>query len=314
MLLAVLMATANPQVCTLKNAEPTTVREITAAPRKWLGRCVGLKGYSTGNTFYQDIAGSYRHDAADKEDRPNDGWLGLDFHEKRAYRRRPLRARVAGRVHDCRADSAAAEATLGPNEIVFMTGYCHYHGGLLLRDATIVHGEPTVPPRQVGERARVEFGDLLTVEEAGPPPEEPVGLVRRFVAAVRAEDGASAAALAGSYNRNIREGPAGAGRWRLFLTSGGPFAFLRTGLERKPTYFRARMSRHDALNGSAPHWFACFCTTADCGGKWPISVKDAAADADPAYACVRLYRDSVRAEAWAIDVDTRKHWSFAERD
>lgn len=316
MLLAALLAAAAPQSCTPENAQPAKVREIAAEPGKWLGRCVRLQGYSTGRILYQDVAGGYRHEASDKEDRPNDGWLGLEFREKGAFRREPFRAQVVGRVHDCRADRAAAEAKSRPGRIVVAYGsrYCHDHGGLQLRDATIRYGDRAVLPRQTGERARLEFGDLLTVEETGAPPEEPVSLLRRFVAAVRSGDGAAAAALAGSYNRQVRESAAGAGEWRSFIASEGPLAFLRGGPVREPAYFRARMSRHDVLGGDTPHWFACFCATADCKGRWPISVKDAAVDADPAYACVRLYRDSARADNWALGIDTRKPWSFAERD
>jgi hypothetical protein len=316
MLLAALLAAATPQSCTLENARPATVREIAAKPGKWLGRCVRIQGYSEGHVLYQDVAGSYRHDASDKEDRRNDGWLGLEFREKRSYRRPPFKAQVVGRVHDCRADHAAAEARTRPGRIVIAYGsrYCHDHGGLLLRDATIRHGEPAALPRQTGERARLEFGDLLTVQEAGAPPEEPVGLLHRFVAAVRSGDAAAAAALAGSYNRQVRESVAGAAEWRSFIASEGPLAFLRSGPVREPTYFRARMSRHDLLQDDTPHWFACFCATPDCKGKWPVGVKDAAVDADPSYSCVRLYRGSTPAKSWAIGIDTRKPWGFAERD
>lgn len=312
MLLIALVAAARPQACTLENAQPATVREIAAAPDRWFGRCVRLEGLTTGQTFYQDVEAGYRRDASDKEDRPNDGWLGLYPREGRVDRRRPRRASVAGIVQDCGRNYEAAEAGAGPEVLIMSVGYCHYNGGLILGEATIRHGARVSLPRLTGDKARLAVGDLLTVNETGAPPAEPLGLLRRFVAAVRAGDSVGAAALAGSYNVNVRNGPQGQMRWRRFLTAEGPFAFLRKD-RREPIFFRARQSREDAEYDASPDWFACFCRTRDCKGLWPISVKDAVADYDPAYACIRLYRAPAEGEPWTIGIETRKTWSFADR-
>ncbi|MET1110349.1 MAG: hypothetical protein ABWX67_02360 [Allosphingosinicella sp.] len=312
MLLAALLAAAAPQTCTLEEAQPATVREMAAAPDKWFDRCVRLEGFTTGNTFYQDIAATYRYGASDEEDRPNDGWLGLYFREDGGEPRRPTRVSVAGRVHDCARDYEAAAAQSNPGELIMSVGYCHYRGGLVLLDVVVRYGKAAAMPRATGEKARLAFGDLMTSTEAGAPPSEALRPLRRFVAAVRTGDAAAAAGLADGYNRTIRKDPNSLALWRSFLTTDGPFAFLRTAPGLEPAFFRNRQSREDVENGSTPDWFACFCATADCAAVWPISVKDAAADADQAYACVRLYRDFTGHKPWAIGIDTRKHRGFNE--
>lgn len=315
MLTALLAASlsAAPPACTLRSAEPATVRELAAAPEKWLGRCVRLEGFTTGYTFYQDVAGTYRYDASDRDRRPNDGWLGLYFRQGRDHRRGMRRATVAGIVHDCERDYESAAATAGPNEIIMPVGYCHYRGGLILLDATVRHGDLFAPFRATGERARLDYGDLRTVDEAGSPPEPVVRLVRLFAAAVRSGDSGRAAALAQSYNRNVGEDPASRARWHDFLIGGGPFAFLRKSRREEAVWFHTRLSLYDVKYREPGTWFACFCATSDCERSWPISARDAAADADPAYSCVRVYRQPGET-TWQLGIDTRKDWGFAARD
>lgn len=314
MLLAALLAAATPPACTLESAQPTTVREVATAPDTWVGRCVRLEGFTTGSTFYQDVGGTYRFKASDKEDRPNDGWLGLYFLQKGAYRRKPLEASVAGVVDTCSRQWDELQAQAGPNDLVMLTGYCHYHLGLILLDVTVRHGTSISVPRLTGEASRRRFGDLLTVEEAGSPPAEPLGLLRRFVAAVRAGDAIAAASLADGYNDNILKDPKSRALWGKFLVSDGPFAFLRKAPGREPVFLRERQSRKDDGRGTQPDWFACFCTTPDCAKSWPIAAKDAAAEADPAYACVRLYRDFTEGKPWQVGIDLAKTRRFNDRD
>jgi hypothetical protein len=194
-----------------------------------------------------------------------------------------------------------------------LVGYCHYRGGLVLMDSTVRHGPPVSFPRLTGDEARRAYGDLLTVDEASAPPAEPVHLLRRFLAAMQAGDEAAAGALAGSYNRIILEGPVGIARWRAFLGSRGPFAFLHWTKAPEPVFFRAKQSREEEKQHTAD-WFACFCKTRDCAGIWPIAAKDAAADADSDYACVRLFRAQTEGKSWEIGIDTLRARSFAVPD
>ena len=160
MLLAALLAAATPEACTLRNAQPATVREIAAAPDKWFDRCVRLEGFTMGRIFYQDAAGTYRYRASDEEDRPNDGWIGLYVRQGRANRRRALRASVAGIVSSCARDYAKAKARAGPDELVMPIGYCHYDGGLVLGEAVLRHGAKVSLRRLTGSKARLAVGDL----------------------------------------------------------------------------------------------------------------------------------------------------------
>jgi hypothetical protein len=125
-----LAAAPSPQPCTFETATPTDVREMARNPERWFDRCVRLDGFVAANVFYEDVAGAYRRLASDGSDRPNDGWLGLYFSNNRDWQKPLRRASVVGTVHSCERIYDRAEANLGPNQIVFVTGYCHYAGGL----------------------------------------------------------------------------------------------------------------------------------------------------------------------------------------
>src|SRR4051812_10496285 len=303
------LAAAAPPPCTLAAAEPTTIREIAREPKRWLGRCVRLEGFTSGYTFYEDAAGLYRSVASDSADRPNDGWLGLYFSDSSDFKKGSRHASVAGYVDDCERSYDEGVAQADPGEIVMMVGYCHYRGGLVLKNVTARHGKPLTLTRLTGEKARLAAGDLLTEEEAGLPPATPLRLLSRFVTAVRADDSEAADAVADSYNENVGENAGRLAKWRSFLTR-GPFAFLRK-TPRKPVLFRTRQSQDAVKYHYQADWFACFCRATDCGATWPISAMDALADRDEAYTCVRLYRDTTADKPWKIGIETIKDWGFA---
>jgi len=302
-IVAALLAAAAPAAaaCDLRHAEPTTARTVGAHPDAWIGRCVRLEGLTVGRTFYDDIGGMYRATATDRDDRLNEGWLGMYFEEARADIKTPLRATVAGIVHDCERDDEAAQAAAGPDVLVMMVGYCHYHPGLVLLNAVTARRQPVRLVRQIGDKARRDYGGLLTVAEAGPAPEGVPVLVGAFAKAFAANDLAALDRLVDSYDTNRPEGEKALVRWRASLFGDkGAFRNLRAAGLKDLTFLKAREAKGESGWVSDPTWFACFCTASGCRGRWPISASDTQAEAKRPYMCLRVYHEPTEERPLAL--------------
>jgi hypothetical protein len=302
---ALLAITPAAPVCDFARAEPTTVRKMAAVPEKWLGRCVRLEGFTIGNTFYQDVAATYRYDATDRESRPNGGWLGVYFRRSGLrFHRRPMRVAIAGVVHDCATDYEAAEATAGPGVLLMVVGYCHYRAGLVLHDAEVRRRGPALLVRQVGDAARRQFGDLFTVAEAGPPPAPAQALFARVEAALESGDEAAIQRLIEPYDAAEPAAAAARSRYRKLVKQAySPFRRLLSE-RRSPVLFTTQQWKGEG-DPDERHWFACWCTAASCDGRWPISASDTQAESVRPYACLRASRGSTETHDWELSIGTR---------
>ncbi|HEX8644565.1 MAG TPA: hypothetical protein VF702_11705 [Allosphingosinicella sp.] len=280
--------------CTFDTAVPADVRQMAEEPARWLDRCVRIEGYVSYNRFYADVAGYYSYVASDYADRRNDGWLGLYPWRRYGFRGPMRRGSVVGIVHDCETDQERAEAET-PGGFIMMTGFCHYRYGLVLRPAIFRPGAPADFVRQVGDEARLRFGDLQTESEVGPAPPEVRGLAARFVAAVAARDEQALNQLVSFSNevgRPLDRRRLAARRAFLIGDGGSPLSVLRPGsTSLQSAFFRTRRPQDAASESPSYGWHACYCRTADCTGLWPISDADATADPTRPYLCIQMYSE-----------------------
>jgi hypothetical protein len=267
---------------------------MARAPDRWLGRCVRISGYVAGRYFFADVGGAYARFAEDRDDRRNDGWLGLYFIDRHVVSRPMQRGTVVGVVHDCGRDYAAEEARAGPNTLVMSTGYCHYQSGLVLLPATFSSSGSARFERKVSEAARRRFGNLEPERPGNRPPPAVVRLADRFLSGVRRGDGAGLATFVLPWSDEVPpETPAAqaAFRKRLAGEPGSPLRPIRlAGSNPQRVYFRERQSPSWNL---PPTWHICFCRTGDCTGRWPIHSIDATAGPSRPYICVRAFNSTI---------------------
>jgi hypothetical protein len=268
---------------------------IAVVPEAWMGRCVRLEGFVRFNLYFADVAGAYAASSTNDDDRRNDGWLGLYHSPGERLRDRLERSSVIGRVDDCAAGYERAVAEADPDVIIMPTGYCHYRGGLVLVHARTRSRGRAVFERQMGERARLTYGDLETEAEAGPVPAEVRTLGDRFLAALRGRDVGALRSFVGLWSEHEHWNRA---RWaRVFSRwlmgyDGSPLAALRDGPASPQTaYFRERILSVEKEEGASGDWHVCYCKTADCTNLWPISARDATAESSRPYLCLIAFND-----------------------
>lgn len=280
--------------CTARAADPATVVEITSRPDRYFGRCVTVTGAYAGITMFNDREGIYRAhrfasdgniSAADRGHQ-----LGIDRQQLRDLGlRHPLRTTVTGRVDICERRHARLEQQArdrGELPLIMLAGYCHYYGGpTIVVDAfQITEGSYE---RLTGEAARRDYGNLVPMPSDWPQRAAVEALTADFLAALRAGDRATLAALHDTRPDTSNEHDRSLLYWLLEMPQ-SPFAFLRRAAPSQTVFL---------LNGSGgtplPHagYIAarvCFCRTADCTGRWPIAINDADADPQRPYVCTAI--------------------------
>jgi hypothetical protein len=172
-------------------------------------------------------------------------------------------------------------------------GFCHYRYGLVLQPARFRPGAPADFVRQMGEAARERFGDLQTESEVGPAPPEVRALADRFLAALALQDEQALDRFVElSDESRPHLNPRMRRARRAFLFGEGPatLALLRRNPDAvQRAFFRARLPRATYATSAYRGWHACYCRTADCTGRWPISEIDAAVHESRPYLCIGLY-------------------------
>lgn len=300
-LLASLAAAAAPvppvsstQPCTARDAVRAAVVEIAGRPDHYLGRCVTVTGALAGISMYSGREGLYRAASFGRDGNPTPQDLrhriGIDNDGIRGLRmRHPLRATVTGRVDTCEARSERVRRETearGGIPIFMLTGYCHYHGGATI----VVHAFQITEQgyeRLSGEAARRDFGNLAFMPADWPQRAQIEALVADFLAALRAGDRAALAGLhdisPSTHNESDRESLA-----RLLDSLYSPFAgFRRAAPPQTAIFVGGRGGAPLPPDGNVAAR-VCFCRTAECTGRWPISASDADAAEDRPYACTAI--------------------------
>lgn len=300
--LLVLLAAAAPagpaamptQPCTAREAVRANVVEITSRPDRYYGRCVTVTGPYAGITMYSGHEGIYRVNrygpdgnptAADRGHR-----IGIDRQQLRNLGlRHPLLTTVTGRVDICERRRARFEQQArdrGQPAIFMLGGYCHYHGGPTI----VVHAFQITErsfERLSGEPGRRDLGNLAPMPADWPHRAAVEALTVDFLAALRAGDRPALAAL-----HNIRpDSSNGHDRSRLYAlleSTESPFAAFRRAAPAQTAWFVSASAGNPLAADAYVSGRVCFCRTADCTGRWPISASDADADPERPYVCVSI--------------------------
>lgn len=275
------------RACNEGRAVSATIAEITMQPDAWQGRCVKVKGVLSGRWLHADVDAFYRmtRDALD----PTTGGLllGLDGDLERV---RPLReATVVGRVQDCETVSQILRSAADAGEIVFIRGYCHHYRGPYLRIVSVIEGPPARIERQLIRKGE-DYGDIVpaAAEWAYRPFVEE--LSESFLAALRRGDKKALGKLmTPDPEAEPDEDTRAQVRWLLDART-SPFAPLRSALPGQRMIFVDRWFDEGEIaidDQDSYRATVCFCLTADCGGRWPITARDADNLRSRPYACIK---------------------------
>ncbi|HEY6815841.1 MAG TPA: hypothetical protein VI168_09915 [Croceibacterium sp.] len=289
LLFAAQAAPVQPAPCTEAESVRTTVVEIGRDPERFLDQCVTVTGAVSGIFMFSGQEGMYLAYRYGREGNP-DGEarmhrIGIDRQDIRNLRMTyPQETTVTGRVDSCERRAERIRAAGG---IPFLGGYCHYADG-----PTIVVDRYSITEkryeRMTGEAARARYGNLALMPEDWPTRDQAEAAVAEFLTALRAGDRAAMAEL--------HEAPDEPNEhydsllYGLLQDTYSPFLQARKGEGGQVAYF-VLAGADGTLFGreyAKPTGYACFCRTADCTDRWPISSNDANNAWDRPYACTHI--------------------------
>lgn len=286
--LAAETSTEKPVECSVRNSEHATVEQIATDPGRYQGHCVAVDGTMQGSSLFGSVDGVYVQ-PTDVLDPSSSGLrLGLD-HIKDHYSDRYRGVSIVGRVQDCETVRNCVYSSLGENEIVMISGYCHTHDGAYLWVTDLRFRRSATFKRQTDSDGRDDYGDLTVAPDNWLNLKNITTLANDFLQALRAGD---ADKLADIHFRNVGlewDDDEAAMLKFLLKDRRSPFSDIRTAATRPQQIILVdRSSLEEEQSTDEYSATVCFCRDKDCTGKWPIASFDA--DNLPArpYACTRI--------------------------
>jgi hypothetical protein len=284
---------APPATCTREQAVRTTVTEIVRRADHFMDRCVTVAGPSSATAMFRDVDAIYLgyYPSVFGPAAGARGRIGLYSQENllRAAHlsdREPMRLVVTGVVDSCqrmyqRVLSAQQATSAIPLPPPMMGGYCHWFGGPVVRVTSWEIDRSGHFERLTGEDARRRVGDLVLATSRTPGYSVLQGFAREFADAVRRGDRAALARLhdfSGDRNPDDRQ------TLDYILNDAvSSFVELRRGTGGDSAIFvrrNASITRDEGVSG-----VLCFCRSASCRDRWPISIFDAGNDPERPFAC-----------------------------
>jgi hypothetical protein len=292
LLAGVSVAGESPE-CSPSVAEVATVPRIAADADGYQGRCVRIDGVMRTHYLYESVDGVYLQPPDSLNPASSGFALGLDNVAKR-YSEDYRHVSVVGRVQDCGTVREAVNASVVEDQIVFISGYCHYHDGpyLWVKHLKIRPGAPF--ERRMGNYDRKDYGDIEPVPADWPHRAMIEELAGKFLTALRAGDRDT---LADIHFRNVglawKEDEAQLLKF-LLKAPKSPFASIRHGngpphqiiLASRSLLYPEPEHADDAADDYSA--IVCFCRTGDCTGRWPIATFDADNLPTRPYACTHI--------------------------
>eukprot|EP01030_Chromulinospumella_sphaerica_P017399 gene17399-17228_t len=268
------------KACTPASAEKASIAGIAGAPDRWIGHCVTVRGAMADGQLIADADAYYRPPEDILDPSSNGGVLGIDGDRPTNWRM----TEVTGRVQDCETTRNAVQATAGPGQIAWTSGYCHSWDGAYLwvvahRDRGPIHLLRAVT-------AKAGWGDLEAAPADWPHRAFAEGYRRRFLDALKAGDFASLAKLHTPYAENPDDGQAVA---KAILAPNSVFREIASAKGEVQTVFLTyRDLDADDAKMEQYRTTICFCREADCTGRWPIDQRDTRGLVSHPYACTEL--------------------------
>lgn len=304
-MLAILTAvalTSQAPTCSPALAKKVTISEVGNNLANYMGRCVTVEGAANGTALYAGVTGFYKTSlgyTSDLNDRDEDkvereGRIGL-YSRDGIIRAVPVgilgpaHMQVTGRVGSCERMYSEAEASVeedqkkGIDSIVFLSGYCHYHGGAFVEVTFATLDLTRRYERLLGEENRVKYGRLDIMPANWPKRAEFAVAMNAFRAAVAAKNKEALLKLHGSDSVTGYQSEA----VESLLREDSPFAQAASNPNLPVEFF----VQDDVSKPEKASTFAivCFCRTADCRDKWPISTEDSYNVWGRPYACTQVW-------------------------
>lgn len=231
----------------------------------------------SGSYLYEDVDGVYLQPTDSRNPSSNGAQLGLAGLNGR-YSERYQHVSILGYVQDCEEVRACALASAGPDEIVFVTGYCHSYNGAHIAVARLRKrkGEPF--ERQMGAAARPGYGDLAPAPEDWLHRAKVDALASEFLEAVRSKDRDKLLQLHFD-NAGLKWEDDKVKLIRFLLEDRrSPFADFRRRSDlpqRQILVERDLLESRDERDADNYSSVVCFCREDDCTDRWPIATFDA---------------------------------------
>jgi hypothetical protein len=310
-LIAQASETPSPQ-CTAANSVQTTIAEIQSHANRFINRCVQVSGLIAGRTIYSGRDGIYlvsRSRAANNQARASfEHRLGIDSQQLGLPPGQPSWATVTGWVDSCEQRAARrqrARETRLDSLIGTLGGYCHWEAGLVLVPRDHAVREVRVE-RLTGESARQRFGNLVRMPTDWPQRTAVEEFAADFVASLHTRDRSRMAELHDIRPTTRHQGDR-AMLDMLLSEAESPFAGIRAGDAPQTAIFVRREHDGSLRDRDAPSAVICFCRSADCTNRWPISDVDAGNSPERPYACTRVEpRDWMRRGAGLSTAPSRR--------
>jgi len=216
---------------------------------------------------------------------------GIDSNPQRS----PQLVTVTGTAHDCQLDWGNRTDANGDMVISMGTGYCHYYSGAVLSPVAVRGGEAVSMTRAVGPAAARRIGDLTLASPDWRYRAEVLGVVARYLTALRSDDRRGFADLHNFQHVALDDTASYPGATVRTLIAGAfdapasAFAALRQGKLGAPSLF---VPLGD-MKGDASA-YVCFFPPAFAAAGWPVSTIDLANGEGRPYACLRIYQQRFR--------------------
>lgn len=281
--------------CSSATALQTTVAAVAQHPTEFIAKCVRINAVTKGSSIYENVDGVYLAPRVFLDPSSNGLRLGLDNWRKlRITEDGYRRVDVIGRVQDCETVRSMMDASVGENEIVMISGYCHYSNGTYLWVERISAARGPTFVRQLPRAARRGYGDLRPAPTGWRHAEQVEAAARAFLEAIRGGDGASLTQL--HYGSDVEYAQSERGSLLDFLLRDkrSPFASIRAGtgapqmtilVERNEPLADEPTDSNKDVDADDYTSTICFCRHFDCTQRWPIARFDADNLPTRPYAC-----------------------------
>jgi hypothetical protein len=290
--------------CRREESMPVAFRELATNIEAYAGKCIIVRGMTSGYFFYGGIEDYYRFNNSSLErDRPTVGLYAPNEEAREQLFGRRQSVELVALANTCAHLSAFAhkdddkrkpEHTMTADgevelvTIVMLTGYCHYTDEPVLHVSEFRILDPG-PLRLTGDDARRALGDSDDLQPDTPIYAEATSRIRQWFDAVRRRD---IVGLWGQswhrYNTDIGDKE----EWptSIFWDKDTPLRFLFGRPSLPPIkYYVARISAEEQSKGEYVV-SGCICRTPDCTGRWPIHSSDASISPAWPYACMWVHR------------------------
>lgn len=277
------MANAAAKSCAGAVIATATIEQVQAAPARFLGKCIRLRGILADGRLYADRQATLEiHDRTADDRRPKRSIVILDVRE-----RAPASVEITGRLNDCGCAYDALDSYQAdhPDEIVMLSGFCHTSMETYLKKPAIRILSAKPIARLVEAEVPAEKRLLVEAPAGVPRRSDHAETARKTLAAIAARDEAAYLRMAFPEVSFDADQTATRPDWLRDDMKEAHAAFLKTAAVQpiaarivaqpdadRRVFIEADDFRNFLKEGAEPYRaITCWCTANDCTGRWPIA-------------------------------------------